>query len=137
MNYDLKTMPRHEIYTLCKDQHGCRFLQKKLEERNSEYLDIIFEETAPHVVELMTGKFAARNTHGIADAFLDPFGNYLCQKLLEYTNNEQRDTLVRNAAPSLVQIALNQHGTRALQKMIEFISTPQQVSEPSIAHCSL
>ncbi|KAF2660195.1 ARM repeat-containing protein [Lophiostoma macrostomum CBS 122681] len=111
MNYDLKAMPRHEIYTLCKDQHGCRFLQKKLEERNPEFLDIIFEETAPHVVELMT----------------DPFGNYLCQKLLEFTTNEQRDTLVRNAAPSLVQIALNQHGTRALQKMIEFISTPQQI----------
>lgn len=56
MNYDLKTMPRTEIYALCKDQHGCRFLQKKLEERNPEYMDIIFEETAPHVVELMTGK---------------------------------------------------------------------------------
>jgi hypothetical protein len=56
MNYDLKTMPRAEIYTLCKDQHGCRFLQKKLEERNPEYLDIIFAETAPHVTELMTGK---------------------------------------------------------------------------------
>ena len=60
MNYDLKTMPREEIYTLCKDQHGCRFLQKKLEERNTEYLQIIFDETAPHVVELMTGKFFPR-----------------------------------------------------------------------------
>ncbi|KAF2640780.1 ARM repeat-containing protein [Massarina eburnea CBS 473.64] len=112
VNYDLKTMPRHEIYSLCKDQHGCRFLQKKLEEHNPEYLQIIFDETAPHVVELMT----------------DPFGNYLCQKLLEYTNNEQRNTLVRNAASSLVSIALNQHGTRALQKMIEFISTPEQIT---------
>ncbi|KAF2274169.1 ARM repeat-containing protein [Westerdykella ornata] len=112
MNYDLKTMPRAEIYSLCKDQHGCRFLQKKLEERNDEYLQIIFEETAPHVVELMT----------------DPFGNYLCQKLLEYATDEQRDKLVHNAATSLVQIALNQHGTRALQKMIEFISTPKQIS---------
>jgi hypothetical protein len=55
VNYDLKTMPAHEIYSLCKDQHGCRFLQKKLEERNAEYLQIIFDETAPHVVELMTG----------------------------------------------------------------------------------
>ncbi|KAF9701988.1 hypothetical protein EKO04_000277 [Ascochyta lentis] len=110
MNYDLKTMPRHEIYSLCKDQHGCRFLQKKLEERNTEHLQIIFDETAPHVVELMT----------------DPFGNYLCQKLLEFTNDEQRTTLVRNAAPAMVSIALNQHGTRALQKMIEFISTEEQ-----------
>ncbi|OCK77345.1 ARM repeat-containing protein [Lepidopterella palustris CBS 459.81] len=111
MNYDLKTMPRNEIYALCKDQHGCRFLQKKLEERNLEYLQIIFEETNPYVVELMT----------------DPFGNYLCQKLLEYTNDDQRTVLVHNAAPQIVTIALNQHGTRALQKMIEFISTPEQI----------
>jgi hypothetical protein len=112
MNYDLKTMPRHEIYTLCKDQHGCRFLQKKLEDRNAEHIQIIFDETAPHVVELMT----------------DPFGNYLCQKLLEFANDEQRNTLVRNACPAMVSIALNQHGTRALQKMIEYISTKEQVS---------
>jgi hypothetical protein len=114
MNYDLKTMPRHEIYSLCKDQHGCRFLQKKLEERTAENLQIIFDETAPHVVELMT----------------DPFGNYLCQKLLEFANDEQRNTLVRNACPAMVSIALNQHGTRALQKMIEFISTEEQVGLP-------
>lgn len=57
---------------------------------------------------------------------LDPFGNYLCQKLLEYSNDEQRTALINNAAPQLVKIALNQHGTRALQKMIEFISTPEQ-----------
>ena len=59
--------------------------------------------------------------------FLDPFGNYLCQKLLEFSNDEQRTTLVNNAAPQLVKIALNQHGTRALQKMIEFISTNDQI----------
>jgi hypothetical protein len=112
LNYDLKTMPHHEIYSLCKDQHGCRFLQKKLEERNAENIQIIFDETAPHVVELMT----------------DPFGNYLCQKLLEFANDEQRNTLVRNATGSMVQIALNQHGTRALQKMIEYISTDEQAS---------
>lgn len=56
----------------------------------------------------------------------DPFGNYLCQKLLEYSNDEQRTALIDNASPQLVKIALNQHGTRALQKMIEFISTPRQ-----------
>ncbi|KAF2156148.1 ARM repeat-containing protein [Myriangium duriaei CBS 260.36] len=100
-----------EIAGLCKDQHGCRFLQKKLEERNPEHTRIIFEETLPHVVELMT----------------DPFGNYLCQKLLEYANDDQRTALIQEAADYMVRIALNQHGTRALQKMIEFISTQQQV----------
>lgn len=44
-----------EIYALCKDQHGCRYLQKKLEERNPEHIHLIFTETNPHVVELMTG----------------------------------------------------------------------------------
>ena len=44
-----------EIYALCKDQHGCRYLQKKLEERNPEHIHLIFTETNQHVVELMTG----------------------------------------------------------------------------------
>ncbi|EGE03881.1 RNA-binding protein [Trichophyton equinum CBS 127.97] len=100
-----------EIYGMCKDQHGCRYLQRKLEEGVPEHVQIIFRETQIHVVELMT----------------DPFGNYLCQKLLEFTNDEQRTGLINIAAPHLVQIALNQHGTRALQKMIEFISTPEQI----------
>ena len=100
-----------EIHNLCKDQHGCRYLQKKLEERNPENVHLIFLETNQHVVELMT----------------DPFGNYLCQKLLEFSNDEQRTVLINNAAPQMVKIALNQHGTRALQKMIEFISTREQI----------
>lgn len=100
-----------EIYGLCKDQHGCRYLQKQLEAGNPEHVHLIFLETNQHVVELMT----------------DPFGNYLCQKLLEYSTDEQRTVLINNAASSMVKIALNQHGTRALQKMIEFISTREQI----------
>ena len=30
---------------MCKDQHGCRYLQKKLEEGVTEHRDIIFRET--------------------------------------------------------------------------------------------
>jgi hypothetical protein len=101
-----------EIYALCKDQHGCRYLQKKLEDRNPDEVHMIWLETNQHVIELMT----------------DPFGNYLCQKLLEYCNDEERTVLIENASHELVRIALNQHGTRALQKMIEFINTETQIS---------
>ncbi|KAF9579317.1 hypothetical protein BGW38_004475 [Lunasporangiospora selenospora] len=101
-----------QIYSLCKDQHGCRYLQKKLEEQNDKYLAIIFNEVFSHFVELMT----------------DPFGNYLCQKLLEYCDDEQRTVIVETVAPELVNISLNMHGTRAVQKMIEFLSTPQQIA---------
>ncbi|OLN92189.1 Pumilio domain-containing protein C6G9.14, partial [Colletotrichum chlorophyti] len=100
-----------QIYDLCKDQHGCRYLQKKLEERNPEQVHMIWLETNQHVIELMT----------------DPFGNYLCQKLLEFCNDDERTVLIQNAAVDMVRIALNQHGTRALQKMIEFVTTPTQI----------
>ncbi|EXJ92260.1 hypothetical protein A1O3_00810 [Capronia epimyces CBS 606.96] len=109
-NVPLETY-RGALYELCKDQHGCRYLQRKLEDGNEENIQAIFVETCPHIIELMT----------------DPFGNYLCQKLFEYCNEEQRTTLINTAAPALTTIALNQHGTRALQKMIEFVRTPEQV----------
>ncbi|CAO3570646.1 unnamed protein product [Mortierella alpina] len=101
-----------QIYSLCKDQHGCRYLQKKLEDQNETYLAIIFGEVFAHLIELMT----------------DPFGNYLCQKLLEFCGDEQRTIIVENVAPELVNISLNMHGTRAVQKMIEFLSTPPQIA---------
>jgi Pumilio-family RNA binding repeat len=47
-----------EIAALCKDQHGCRFLQKKLEEGVPEHRDMIFRETYGHFPELMTGMMA-------------------------------------------------------------------------------
>lgn len=98
-----------QIYSLCKDQHGCRFLQKQLDldEKNTTP---IFEETKSHVVELM----------------IDPFGNYLVQKLLEKVNSEERTTLVKNASSEFVSIALDPHGTRALQKLVERIDSQEE-----------
>jgi len=46
---------QHDIPALCKDQHGCRYLQKKLEEGSPEHRDIIFRETFAHLSDLMTG----------------------------------------------------------------------------------
>jgi len=62
----------------------------------------------------------------------DPFGNYLCQKLLEYSTGEQRNVIYESAAHNLVNISLNMHGTRAVQKMIDFLSTRRQASSISI-----
>lgn len=100
------------IYSLCKDQHGCRFLQKQLDILGSEAADSIFEETKNHTVELMT----------------DSFGNYLIQKLLERVTVEQRITLAKIAAPHFVYIASNPHGTRALQKLVECIGSKEEAN---------
>jgi hypothetical protein len=102
---------------LCKDQFGCRYLQKKLEDGNPEHRDMIFNEIFPHFAELMT----------------DPFANYLAQRLLEYATDEQRDALIESIAGELVSISLNMHGTRAVQKMIDFLSTQRQVQSLILA----
>ncbi|KAG6895519.1 hypothetical protein C0992_000863 [Termitomyces sp. T32_za158] len=107
-----------EIPALCKDQHGCRYLQKKLEEGNPDHRDMIFFETFKHFAELMT----------------DPFGNYLCQKLLEYSTDEQRNLLCDSVAQDLVNISLNMHGTRAVQKMVDFLSTRRQAKVATHRH---
>lgn len=100
-----------KLYELCKDQHGCRFLQQKLEE-SAQNVTMIYNEIHLHFVDLMT----------------DPFGNYLCQKLLERCDDEQRSSIVDVIAPEFLKICLSMHGTRAVQKLIEFLSTKRQVS---------
>ncbi|KAL6076458.1 hypothetical protein QOT17_002998 [Balamuthia mandrillaris] len=100
-----------QIYPMCKDQHGCRFLQKKLDEKNRQVTDTIFNEVYPHFAELMT----------------DPFGNYLCQKLLEHCAEKQRLMLIESVAGDLVRVSQNMHGTRAVQKMIECLQNAQEI----------
>ncbi|GAA5859486.1 hypothetical protein JCM8547_006845 [Rhodosporidiobolus lusitaniae] len=106
-----------DMLPLCKDQFGCRYLQKKLEDGNPEHRDMIFNEIFPHFAELMT----------------DPFANYLAQRLLEHATDEQRDALIESISGELVSISLNMHGTRAVQKMIDYLSTQRQVQSLILA----
>ncbi|GMM34946.1 Puf4 protein [Saccharomycopsis crataegensis] len=125
-----------QVYSLCKDQHGCRFLQRQLDlydvnsnsHNNNQSSDsndaasgtksrpenyaatIIFNEIYLHIVELMT----------------DQFGNYLIQKLLDQITTKQRITLIKNSSSNFISIALDSHGTRALQKLIDVISTQEE-----------
>lgn len=103
------------IYLMAKDQHGCRFLQRKFSEGTPQDVEKIFLEIIDHIVELMT----------------DPFGNYLVQKLLEVCNEDQRMQILRTItrkAGELVRISCDMHGTRAVQKVIETLKTPEQFS---------
>ena len=58
----------------------------------------------------------------LTNCHTDPYGNYLCQKLVENCSEQQRMAVVQLVAPHMVEVALNPHGTRALQKMIEYVS---------------
>ncbi|CAL9108161.1 unnamed protein product [Musa acuminata var. zebrina] len=101
-------------YYIAKDQHGCRSLQRKLDEGKHQ-IDMIFNGVIDHVVELM----------------VDPFGNYLMQKLLEVCSEEQLLQillLLKEDPADLVNISLNIHGTRAVQKLIGSLKTRQQIA---------
>ncbi|KAI3715811.1 hypothetical protein L6452_22798 [Arctium lappa] len=105
---------RRYIFLMAKDQHGCRLLQKIFDDGNPQHVQIVFNEIIGHVVELM----------------INPFGNYLMQKLLEVCNEEQRMHIliaITREPRELVQISLNTHGTRVVQKLIETLKTRQQV----------
>lgn len=89
-----------------KDQAGCRVLQKKLEEGDPVDIEQIFLECLDQLNVLMT----------------DPFGNYLCQKLIEVINDEQLGQLLDRIASDIPFISLNMHGTRATQALVKQVN---------------
>ncbi|KAI3497452.1 hypothetical protein L1887_40063 [Cichorium endivia] len=105
---------RGYIYLFSKDQNGCRYIQSVFDEGDQEHVQMVFDEIVGHVAELM----------------VNPFGNYLMQKLLEVCNEEQRMLIlmeVTREPRELVQISLNTHGTRVVQKLIETLKTRKQI----------
>ncbi|XP_062203400.1 putative pumilio homolog 7, chloroplastic [Phragmites australis] len=101
------------MYHVARDQHGCRFLQQRLDDGKSE-VDLIFAGVARHATQLM----------------VDPFGNYLMQKLFAVCDAGQRMALVLTLTGDpfvLVTISLNVHGTRAVQKLIESLRTKEEI----------
>lgn len=106
---------RGGMVSIARDKFGCRFLQKKIEEGRSIDIDMIFNELKNHIRELM----------------LDPFGNYLVQKLAEVCSEEQRTEIVysvTNKEYELIGICLEVHGARTVQKLLDHLTTPLQIS---------
>ena len=102
------------LLSAARDQNVCRFLQKKFDEGGPEAIELVFPELLENVAQLM----------------MDPFGNYLVQKVLDRCSEEQRLKLMEGVVvnANLVNIALDIHGTRAVQKLVETVKTPDQSS---------
>ncbi|KAH9192564.1 hypothetical protein AeNC1_005468 [Aphanomyces euteiches] len=96
------------VFAMSKDQNGCRLLQEQLEfDDRADLCDVIYAESLPHLVDMM----------------VDPFGNYLFQKLLERVSDAQRLVIVQHVSFHLVAAALNLHGTRSVQKVVEICAS--------------
>ncbi|PFH33316.1 Pumilio-family RNA binding repeat-containing protein [Besnoitia besnoiti] len=94
---------RGNIEMIARDQIGCRMLQRKLSEADAEEVKTICLEVLDCVIVLL----------------VDPFGNYLVQKVVEECAEPQLLQLVRKLRPRIVDVCLSPHGTRAVQKLIE------------------
>ncbi|CDY32773.1 BnaA10g10760D [Brassica napus] len=106
---------RGKFYYMAKDQHGCRFLQRKFAEGDGNDIETIFNEIIDYISELM----------------VDPFANYLVQKLLEVCNDDQRMQIVCSIArkPGLIiKISCDMHGTRVVQKIVETVKRQEEIS---------
>ena len=111
---------------LARDQLGCRYLQTKLEEGGSALCQAVFSQVFPCLCDLMT----------------HPFGNYVCQKLIEAGTRMQLEVMLDSVAPHMLSIAMNTHGTRVVQKLIEQVASTSLVLplrtllEPAVAELS-
>jgi len=56
---------------------------------------------------------------------IDPFGNYLCQRILELISQDDVCYVARKAREKIVLISHNQHGTRSIQKLIEVVKNKE------------
>ncbi|KAJ0396975.1 hypothetical protein P43SY_008637 [Pythium insidiosum] len=105
----------HRVFAMSKDQHGCRLLQEQLDfvDERRDVCDVLYREALDHLSEMM----------------VDPFGNYLFQKLLERATPLRRLAMLRRVRPHLVAAALNLHGTRSVQKVVEVCAASPEVVE--------
>ncbi|XBH55810.1 hypothetical protein VPH35_077804 [Triticum aestivum] len=97
LNYNSVDEVAGRIYMLAKDQNGCRFLQKVFAQGSQEDVERVFAEIIDHIGELM----------------VDPFGNYLVQKLLEGCSDDQRMRIlceVTKTPGDLIAVSCNMHG---------------------------
>lgn len=99
------------VRRLSRDQVGCRLLQQALDEEGPMAATMILEEGLSFWGEAM----------------VDPFGNYLFQKILEKITPSERVVLVRSVSARLVNASLNLHGTRSVQKVVELCASDEPI----------
>jgi len=94
-----------DLHVMAKDKSKSKQLQATLQRagRGSDMAQLIFTRAKPCFVELVR----------------DQHGNYLSQRILETATIDQFDELFTLMTQDLEGLAQDQHGTRAVQKLVE------------------
>ena len=94
----------NNIEKISENQSGCRLLQNKLQQNSNRANDFYRAMEFKKILKKLT---------------VDSFGNYLIQKLLEYiTNDLIQEFFINIICPSFMEISLNPHGSRVIQKLL-------------------
>ncbi|EIE81624.1 hypothetical protein RO3G_06329 [Rhizopus delemar RA 99-880] len=120
---------KDDIYLICKDQNGCRYLQKKLEETDLQQREVIFNQVYPHFVELMTGKYLQNNLdEQVRSSFTlikDINGNHVIQKCLHRFTTKHKQFIYDAVSENCIEVATHRHGCCVLQRCIDYSANNQ------------
>ena len=97
---------------MIKDQKGSKFIQKKIDEKSSEFLNKLYEQIKNNLFDIMT----------------DQYGNYVIQKFVDNCEKKLISKMLKKLSlnintKALYEISINNYGTRPLQKMFENLSS--------------
>merc|ERR1711871_670666 len=109
-----------DLHAFACDQLGSRFLQSCLDTAQDHDYLAAARELAPHSDSLM----------------VDPFGNYVMQRLLDRASPEQRRSMVSAVLQHgmLLPLCRNEFGCRVVQKILEVASQDQQDTIVQLMH---
>ncbi|KAK9821327.1 hypothetical protein WJX81_005298 [Elliptochloris bilobata] len=93
------------VFDLCRDQHGSRYVQTRLETAPDEEVDWLFREVG--------------GREQLSALAQDPFGNFTLQKLLERGSPQLRAALAAAVAGDVEAHTRHMYGCRVLQKLLE------------------
>jgi hypothetical protein len=98
------------IDKLLTDQNGCRILQKKLDEKNKEFMYLFFETIKNKLSFIINNQF----------------GNYLMQKFIECSlliDVSYLTSLISLIKNNLLEHANDPYGSRVIQKLLDLLNS--------------
>jgi pumilio RNA-binding family len=101
------------VIEFAQDQHGSRYLQTKLDEKETTEAE---KEEVFNAVLLEAPKLAS-----------DVFANFVVQKLFDICSAEQKKQLVISLKDELLRLSKETYGCRVVQKAIQHVSRDSQL----------
>ena len=115
-NINYLTLSNEELskqaHNIAKNQKGCRYLEKKIEDNPELVESLFFNNILSYVEELST----------------DQFGNYFIKKIFNYLQENKLLQLIAILFPVIKNVATNIYGTRVLQELIDYLKSDKLLS---------